>query len=154
MAAHQAPPSLEFSRQEHWSGLPFPFPMHESEKWKWSRSVVSDSATPWTAAYQAPPSMGFSRHTNNHRWVWTIFDSWFITSEYGMCWFCDSGVNKRPVLQLCLRYSEHWELGRQHAQLAEASVTLGNALAPWLCANCGSWTFRGGKKSLTYMENW
>ena len=32
MAAHQAPPSLGFSRQEHWSGLPFPFPMQESEK--------------------------------------------------------------------------------------------------------------------------
>ena len=32
MAAHQAPPSLRFSRQEHWSGLPFPSPMHESEK--------------------------------------------------------------------------------------------------------------------------
>ena len=60
MAAHQAPPSLGFSRQEHWSGLPFPSPMHESEKWKWSRSVVSDSS-PWAAAYQAPPSMGFSR---------------------------------------------------------------------------------------------
>ena len=42
-AAHQAPPSRGFSRQEHWSGLPFPSPMHESEKWKWSRSVVSDS---------------------------------------------------------------------------------------------------------------
>ena len=25
-------PSLGFSRQEHWSGLPFPSPMHESEK--------------------------------------------------------------------------------------------------------------------------
>ena len=24
MAAHQAPPSLGFSRQEHWNGLPFP----------------------------------------------------------------------------------------------------------------------------------
>ena len=36
MAAHQAPPSLGFSRQEHWSGLPFPSPMHKSEKWKWS----------------------------------------------------------------------------------------------------------------------
>ena len=36
-------PSLGFSRQEHWCGLPFPSPMHESEKWKWSRSVVSDS---------------------------------------------------------------------------------------------------------------
>ena len=45
-AAHQAPPSLGFSRQEHWSGLPFPSPMHESEKWKWSRSVVSDSSRP------------------------------------------------------------------------------------------------------------
>ena len=41
--AHQAPPSLGFSRQEHWSGLPFPSPIHESEKWKWSLSVVSDS---------------------------------------------------------------------------------------------------------------
>ena len=29
MAAHQAPSSLGFSRQEHWSGLPFPSPMHE-----------------------------------------------------------------------------------------------------------------------------
>ena len=43
-AAHQAPPSLGFSRQEHWSGLPFPSPMHRSEKWKWSRSVVSVSS--------------------------------------------------------------------------------------------------------------
>ena len=31
MAAHQASLSLGFSRQEHWSGLPFPSPMHESE---------------------------------------------------------------------------------------------------------------------------
>ena len=31
-AAHQALPSLGFSRQEDWSGLPFPSPLHESEK--------------------------------------------------------------------------------------------------------------------------
>ena len=31
-AVHQAPSSLGFSRQEHWSGLPFPSPMHESGK--------------------------------------------------------------------------------------------------------------------------
>ena len=29
-----------------WSALPLPSPMHESEKWKWSRSVVSDSSRP------------------------------------------------------------------------------------------------------------
>ena len=46
MAAQQAPPFLGFSRQEHWSGLPFPSLMHESEKWKWSRSVMSDPQRP------------------------------------------------------------------------------------------------------------
>ena len=61
-SAHQAPPSLGFSRQEHWSGLPFPSPMHESEKVKVkSLSRVQFLATPWTAAHQAPPPMGFSR---------------------------------------------------------------------------------------------
>jgi len=43
-AAHQAPPSLGFSRQEHWSDLPFPSTMHESEKW--SCSVMSDPQRP------------------------------------------------------------------------------------------------------------
>ena len=57
MAAHQVPPSLGFSRQEHWSGLPFPSPMRESEV----AQRVQLLATPWTAAYQAPPSMGFAR---------------------------------------------------------------------------------------------
>ena len=46
MAAHQAPPPLGFSRQEHWSGLPLPSSMHESEKWKWSLSDVSNSSRP------------------------------------------------------------------------------------------------------------
>ena len=46
MAAHQAPPSLGFSRQEHWSRLPFPSSMHESKKWKWSHSAVSNSLQP------------------------------------------------------------------------------------------------------------
>ena len=60
-AAHQAPPSLGFSRQEHWSGLPF---LLQCMKVK-SESEVAQSCrllvTPWTAAYQAPPSMGFPR---------------------------------------------------------------------------------------------
>ena len=61
-SARQAPLSLGFSRQEHWSGLPFPSPMHQSEKVKVkSLSHVRLLATPWTAAYQVPPSMGFSR---------------------------------------------------------------------------------------------
>ena len=46
MVAHQAPMSLGFSKQEHWSRLPFPSPMHESEKWKWSHSVMPNSSDP------------------------------------------------------------------------------------------------------------
>ena len=54
MAAHQAPPSMRFSRQEYWSGVLQARALewvaisfsNESEKWKWSRSVVSDSVRP------------------------------------------------------------------------------------------------------------
>ena len=46
MAAHQAPPSLGFSRQEYWSRGPLPSPMHESEKRKGSHSVMSDPQRP------------------------------------------------------------------------------------------------------------
>ena len=42
-AAHQAPPSLGFSRQEHWSGLPFPSPKVKSLSRKWSESEVAQS---------------------------------------------------------------------------------------------------------------
>ena len=45
-ASHQALPSLGFSSQEHWSGLPFPSPMHEGEKWTWSRSESDRTERP------------------------------------------------------------------------------------------------------------
>ena len=87
MEAHQAPPSLGFSRQEHWSGLPFPSPLMrysleinvitvqlrrkgEVNSYKvisivlccaQSLSHVQLFATPWTVANQASLSMGFPR---------------------------------------------------------------------------------------------
>ena len=104
-AAHQAPPSLGFSRQEHWSGLPFPSPMQESEKGKWKGKVKSLShvwllATQWTAAYQAPPSMGFSRQEYwsgvplpflQHHCRKNINRRWTKSN-------CDSKVNNKIVL--------------------------------------------------------
>ena len=45
-AAHQAPPSLGFSRQEHWSGLHFPLQCMKVK----SLSHVRLLATPWSAA--------------------------------------------------------------------------------------------------------
>ena len=53
---------MGFSRQEYWSGLPFPSPvikyeMSEVKSFICARFFV----TPWTVAYQAPLSMGFFR---------------------------------------------------------------------------------------------
>ena len=90
-------PSLGFSRQEHWSGLPFPSPMHESEVKMKSLSCVQLFATPWTAAYQASPSMGFSRQE-----YWSglplpslkllSLHSAFPTSQFSLTWEQVSGV--------------------------------------------------------------
>ena len=60
-AAHQAPPSLGFSRQEHLAWVAISF----SNAWKWKVKVKSLSrvwllVTPWTVAHQAPSSMAFS----------------------------------------------------------------------------------------------
>ena len=82
---------MGFSRQEYWSGLPFPSPRDLPESGiepgspalqagdlpteLWGKpfsllllllllsrfSCVRLCVTPWTAAHQAPPSMGFSR---------------------------------------------------------------------------------------------
>ena len=58
-------PSLGFSRQEHWSGLPFPSPMHESEKWKWSHSVVSDSSDPVDCSLPGSSAHGIFQASKN-----------------------------------------------------------------------------------------
>ena len=97
MAAHQAPLSLGFSRQEHWSGLPFPSPMHERKVKVKSLSRVWLLATPWTAAHQAPPSLGFSRQEYwsgvplpspilKYSWITVIFSftctAWWLSDTY------------------------------------------------------------------------
>ena len=87
--ARQAPLSMRFSRQEYWSGLPFPSPGNLPDR-RIELSSLTASAlaggffttklsgkpmkvkvkslsrvrlfvTPWTVAHQAPPFMGFSR---------------------------------------------------------------------------------------------
>ena len=49
-AAHPAPLSPRLSRQEHWSGLPFPSPMHKSES-----EVAQSCPTPSDPMDHSPP---------------------------------------------------------------------------------------------------
>ena len=53
-AAYQAPPSMGFSRQEYWSGVPLPSPVQ-------SLSRVQFFVTPWTSGQQASLSITNSR---------------------------------------------------------------------------------------------
>ena len=48
--AHQAPPSMEFSRQEYWSGLPFPYPGDLPDPW-----IKPGSPTLWVDALPSEP---------------------------------------------------------------------------------------------------
>ena len=75
--AHQAPLSLRFPRQEHWSEVPFPSPMHERKSESEAAQSCGLLATSWTAAYQAPPSMGFFRQE-----YWSGVPSPSPTMEY------------------------------------------------------------------------
>ena len=75
MAAHQALPSLGFSRQEHWSGLPFPSPTHESEKKVKSLSLVQLFATPWTAARQVSLSFTISQSLPKFMFITSMMPS-------------------------------------------------------------------------------
>ena len=45
-AAHQAPLSLGFSRQEHWSGLPFPPPNHSSAPPQFPQNLCFSALSP------------------------------------------------------------------------------------------------------------
>ena len=70
-AAHQALLSLGFSRQEHWSGLPFHSPMHESEKWKWSNLLdkIKGQYSLMVCSFL------------KEKYMWVIFSFWF---KYGI----------------------------------------------------------------------
>ena len=49
---HQTPLSMEFSRKEYWSGLPFPSPQYPVQ---FNHSVVSDSLQPHEPRHARPP---------------------------------------------------------------------------------------------------
>ena len=78
------------SRQEHWSGLPFPSPMHENEKRKWSRSVVPDSLRPHglQPTRLLPPwdFPGKSTGVGCHCLLWRTYYTSQVTWHSALCW--------------------------------------------------------------------
>ena len=101
MAAHQAPPSLGFSRQEYWSGLPFPSPMHESEKWKWSLLPIQISF--WTSLVKFYLLVDFSDIDS----YLVLFNNFYIFSDVYLSWH--RSLFSFFVLILCPWFPWFWE---------------------------------------------
>ena len=65
--SHQAPMSMEFSRQEHWNGLPSPF----------TGDLLDPRTEPTAPAFQAdslpsePPGESSVHHTHTHTYTYT-----------------------------------------------------------------------------------
>ena len=74
MAAHQAPLSLGFSRQEHWNGLLFPSPMHESES-EVTQSCPTPSY-PMDCSLPGPSVQGFARQEYWNGLPLLMFGAW------------------------------------------------------------------------------
>ena len=89
IAAHQAPQPMGFSRQEYWSGVPFPSPVIKYEVSEVREvkllSRVRLCATPRTAAHQAPLSTGFSRQ---EYWSELPLPSPRESLEQSIFWMC------------------------------------------------------------------
>ena len=69
-AAHQAPPSLGFSRKEYWSGMPLPSPMTSLDSILKSRHYFTNKGP-------SSQSCGFS---SSHIWMWELDykESWVL----------------------------------------------------------------------------
>ena len=117
MAAHQAPPSLGSSRLEHWSGLPFPSPMCESEV---TQSYLTQSDP---MDYSLPGSSVHRIHQARVlEWVAIAFSNHLYTFINFRCppfflpfylWL--SSFWKTPVIPPSLRYT--------YSSLGKLSVT-------------------------------
>ena len=78
-AAHQAPPSMGFSRQESWSGVPLPFssnalelsPNHPPQVW--GKTVFHETG-PWCQKGWGPLYRGQVHALNFQQTAWHIND--------------------------------------------------------------------------------
>ena len=69
-SSHQDAPSLGFSRQEHWSGLPFPSPMHEGEGLK--SQILCYVCITIICIHTCVYMCNFSRHSRSVRVPWAF----------------------------------------------------------------------------------
>ena len=94
MAAHQAPPSVEFSRQEYWSGLPLPSPPSEGRQNENHNYRKLTNLITWTTGW------------SNSVKLWAMpckatQDRWVMVDSSDKTWSTGEG-NGKPLQYSCL----------------------------------------------------
>ena len=119
MAAHQAPPPLGFSRQENWNGLPFPSPMHESEKWPQNCQQESTSKE--------------QEENEKLNVIWALDKLWTLITLYNIClWESWLKAEEKGT-------TEDKMVGWHHFDAHEFGWTLGVADGQRGLVCCDSW---------------
>ena len=112
MAAHQAPPSLGFSRQEYWSGLPFPSPTETST------SVLLTTAKPLTV------------------WITTNCGKFLKRWEYHLtCLLRNLYVGQEATVRTEHETTDWFQIGKGVHQVCILSLCLFNLYAVYIMRN-------------------
>ena len=81
-AAHQAPPSLGFSRKEHWSGLPFPSPLIPLTPCK-SMALSTERAVIALASVTRLNFRKFNHSEPSHSFSLALFSPLLFSLQFG-----------------------------------------------------------------------
>ena len=98
-AAYQAPPSMGFSRQEYWSGVPLPSPIPFSSGPHFVRTLHHDPSI------LGGPTWAWLRVSLSQTKLWSMWSDWLV--------FCDCGFHSDcPLLEKVKRLMEAswWEI--------------------------------------------
>ena len=98
-AAYQAPPSMGFSRQEYWSGVPLPSPYDQP------RQHIKKQRHYFANKGASSQGYGFS---SSHVWMWEA-DCWRIDAFELWCW--------SRLLRV------HWTARRSNQSILKDSIT-------------------------------
>ena len=81
-AAYQAPPSMGFSRQEYWSGVPLPSPDEKN----WVIGKDPDAGKDWRQEEKGTTEdeIGWMVSLTRWTWVWASSGSWWWTGKPGV----------------------------------------------------------------------
>ena len=154
-AAFQAPPSMGFSRQEYWSGVPLPPPVYTIYLPTFTYSHIQPVVADFKAKVIFKKMLGKQRdgtkvklvsphHSQQINWVLALLSNWWD--------FPGGSVNNPPAKNSCRRRRDCC-LGREHPP-EEGMATHSSILAweiPWTEEPGRLWC-RGSPKSWTQLR--